>query len=162
MVEPLVFTESAFQRGHAPIFFNIRREGWFITPEEQPSAVEELLAKAKRALNQARLLLIQGEPDGATSRAYYAMFDAAQAALLSRGITRSRHTGVHSAFGHYFVNQGLIAADLHKALVDAYNKRIIADHAPQSVSEVDAREIFRNAEAFLQAVEELIAREIQA
>lgn len=162
MVEPLVFTESAFQRGHTPIFFNIRREGWFIMPEEQSSAVEALLARVREDLSEARLLLAEGLPNGAASRAYYAMFNTAQAALLSKGITRSRHTGVHAAFNYYFVRTGQLPPNLHDALVDAYNKRLIADYSPQSVTLEDARNILRNAEAFLQAVEELIARETQA
>ncbi|WP_295439099.1 HEPN domain-containing protein [uncultured Thiodictyon sp.] len=42
---------------------------------------DEYLAKARRALASARLLLADGDLDGACNRAYYAMFDAAQAAV---------------------------------------------------------------------------------
>lgn len=161
MVEPLVFTETAFQRGHAPIFFNIRREGWFIMPDKEPTAVEELLGKARKALEDARRLLEVDSANGTTSRAYYVMFGAAQAALLSRGITRSRHTGVHSTFNYYFVRTGQLPSILYDAVVDAYNKRIIVDYSPQSVTLEEARNILRDAEAFLQAIEELLARETQ-
>ena len=41
------------------------------------------MAKAERALASAKLLLDSGDVDGACNRAYYAMFDAARAALLS-------------------------------------------------------------------------------
>jgi uncharacterized protein (UPF0332 family) len=40
-----------------------------------------LMQKAARALDSARLLLDAGDTDGACNRAYYAMFDAARAAL---------------------------------------------------------------------------------
>jgi uncharacterized protein (UPF0332 family) len=40
-----------------------------------------LLQKAWRALGSAKLLLSAGDRDGAVNRAYYAMFDAAKAAL---------------------------------------------------------------------------------
>lgn len=43
---------------------------------------QELIAKANRALASAKLLLDSGDVDGACNRAYYAMFDAARAALL--------------------------------------------------------------------------------
>ncbi|WP_237574056.1 MULTISPECIES: HEPN domain-containing protein [Burkholderiaceae] len=39
------------------------------------------MAKAKRAYASARVLLGLGDVDGAVNRAYYAMFDAARAAL---------------------------------------------------------------------------------
>ncbi len=42
---------------------------------------DEYLAKARRALASARLLLADGDPEGACNRAYYGMFDAAHAAL---------------------------------------------------------------------------------
>ena len=42
----------------------------------------DLLHKAERAVESARLLLGDGDVDGACNRAYYAMFDAIRAALL--------------------------------------------------------------------------------
>jgi uncharacterized protein (UPF0332 family) len=44
--------------------------------------IVELMDKAHRALTSARLLLDAGDSDGATNRAYYAMFDSALSALL--------------------------------------------------------------------------------
>jgi uncharacterized protein (UPF0332 family) len=41
--------------------------------------------KAVRACISARVLLDLGDVDGACNRAYYAMFDAARAALLASG-----------------------------------------------------------------------------
>ena len=45
---------------------------------------EDHLLKAHRALASARLLFDDGDMEGACNRAYYAMFDAARAALLSQ------------------------------------------------------------------------------
>lgn len=41
------------------------------------------MQKADRALASARLLLDAGDTEGACNRAYYAMFDAARAALVN-------------------------------------------------------------------------------
>ena len=41
----------------------------------------DLMAKASQAAASARLLLDTGDADGACNRAYYAMFDAARAAM---------------------------------------------------------------------------------
>lgn len=47
---------------------------------------EALLAKARRSLDNARRSLEAGDAEFAASRAYYAMFYAAEALLLSRGL----------------------------------------------------------------------------
>ena len=44
-----------------------------------------LMAKAVRAAESARILLDTGDKEGACDRAYYAMFNAARAALLASG-----------------------------------------------------------------------------
>lgn len=44
------------------------------------------MAKAMQAAASAKVLLDAGDTDGACNRAYYAMFDAARAALLASGV----------------------------------------------------------------------------
>ncbi|MHB8253387.1 MAG: HEPN domain-containing protein [Acidiferrobacter sp.] len=46
---------------------------------------EDLMAKARQAAASAKVLLDTGDADGACNRAYYAMFDAARAALMASG-----------------------------------------------------------------------------
>ena len=46
---------------------------------------QDLMAKAIQAAASAKVLLDTGDSDGACNRAYYAMFDAARAALLASG-----------------------------------------------------------------------------
>jgi uncharacterized protein (UPF0332 family) len=41
------------------------------------------MAKAHRAIASAHMLLKDNDSDGACNRAYYAMFDAARAALIA-------------------------------------------------------------------------------
>jgi len=65
--------------------------------------LQSLVDRARRSLRSARNILDDGDHDFAMSRAYYAMFYAATAALLSRGITRTKHTGVIAAFGQHLV-----------------------------------------------------------
>ena len=144
-MEPLVFTEQEYQRGRTPLFFNVRREGMFMGPEDQPSVVRELLTKVRRDLALAHLALQQDYYDGAVSRAYYAMFNAAQAAILSRGITKSRHLGVVSAFGFHFVRTGLVPSQLHQAFEAAYEKRLAADYSPEPVSQQEAEDVLKEA-----------------
>jgi len=66
------------------------------------------LAKALQAAASAELLLGAGDADGACNRAYYAMFDAARAALLASmapvetEIART-HNGLITAFRLHLV-----------------------------------------------------------
>lgn len=85
------------------------------------------MAKASRAIASAKLLLDAGDVDGACNRAYYAMFDAAHAALLWAGAhvnpaETKTHRGLIAAFGEHLVKPALLTADLGKALnqVDAF------------------------------------------
>ena len=65
--------------------------------------LQSLIEKARRYLRSAELLIGDGDYDSAVSRAYYAMFYAAEAALLKKGMTFSSHKAVISAFGQHFV-----------------------------------------------------------
>lgn len=51
------------------------------------------MAKPSRAIASAQLLLDAGDVDGASNRAYYAMFDAAHAALLWAGAQAGAFVG---------------------------------------------------------------------
>ena len=73
---------------------------------------DQLMGKATRAVASARLLLSDGDVDGACNRAYYAMFDAARAALLvlvpgiDPALVKS-HGGLISMFSLHFVKPGI-------------------------------------------------------
>jgi uncharacterized protein (UPF0332 family) len=79
------------------------------------------MAKAVRATASAKILLDTGDVDGACDRAYYAMFNAARAALLASGapvqadISRT-HSGLIAAFSLHLVKPGQVSVDLGRAL----------------------------------------------
>jgi hypothetical protein len=81
--------------------------------------IAEFMSKADSALGSAKLLLDAGDSDGATNRAWYAMFDAASAALAWAGAaaTHDRHKthsglslveGSKSGPPHYVLAMGTI------------------------------------------------------
>ncbi len=80
-----------------------------------------------------------GFPDQATSRAYYAAFFAAEAALLSLGETRSKHSGVIAAFGRLVVKEGGFNPKLGGDLRRLFELRNAADYSwldePQATSD---------------------------
>jgi uncharacterized protein (UPF0332 family) len=116
-----------------------------------------LMEKADRACESARVLLDLGDADGATNRAYYAMFDAARAALLATGapvdadIGRT-HSGLIGAFGNYLVKNGPISKEIGRLLNRAHEIRQIADYTGDTVEPDKAREMVEQAGTFLSAI----------
>lgn len=118
---------------------------------------EALMAKAVRACASARALLDLDDVDGACNRAYYAMFDAARAALLASGAPvkpdiGKTHSGLISAFGEHLVKNGPISKEMGRLLKRAEEIRIVADYKSDSVELVDAREMVEQAEVFVATI----------
>jgi uncharacterized protein (UPF0332 family) len=96
------------------------------------------MAKATRAAESAALLLNAGDLDGACNRAYYAMFDAARAALLAAGVQMGAeiprsHGGVISAFRLLLVKPGRVSLELGRSLNRAEEIRLVADYKGETV-----------------------------
>ena len=120
-------------------------------------AQRDLLLSARDSLEAARVLLDSGYPDYAASRAYYAMFDAAEAFLEGKGLWYSKHSAVVSAFGKEFAATGLVPTDYHRSLKRAEELRHVADYGPRKFVEPDkAREQIERAERFLDLARQMI------
>jgi len=119
----------------------------------------ECMRKATRSLRAARMLFENGFMDDASSRAYYAMFDAARAALLAANapveaeVARS-HKGLIAAFGKHIVKPGMIAPDIGRSLGQAQHVRLIADYSGDPVEAKDADRMLLWAASFVDAITE--------
>lgn len=118
---------------------------------------ERYLAKADRALDSAWLLLADGDLEGACNRAYYAMFDAAQGALLLSEAAADpaairTHSGLIGAFGKHLVKTGRIPADLGRTLNQVERMRLLADYTGEEIEPERARWVVDRAAAFLGAI----------
>lgn len=87
------------------------------------------LEKSKEDLQWARALLAQGGYRQSISRAYYAVFALASAALLTQQIKRKKHSGVESAFHQFLVKPRLIEPEYAVLYKDAFKARLDADYA---------------------------------
>jgi hypothetical protein len=128
-----------------------------MTPQRSAAS---LMAKAAQALASARVLLETNDADGAANRAYYAMFDAAQAALLSSGVPAAdalgkTHRGVINAFSAYLVKEGPVSKELGRQLKRAEEVRLVADYNGETVTLADAAELVNQAELFVKAMQAL-------
>jgi uncharacterized protein (UPF0332 family) len=116
------------------------------------------MAKAVRAATSAQVLLAEGDMDGACNRAYYAMFDAARAALLASKapvepeIGRT-HGGLVSAFSLHLVKTGRVSVELGRALNRAEELRLVADYKGEPVEVEYAAWAVRVSQEFVQAIQ---------
>jgi len=118
---------------------------------------DALMLKAVRACASARALFELDDVDGACNRAYYAMFDAARAALLVSGAPvksdiGKTHSSLISAFSQHLVKNGPISKEMGRLLKRAEEIRIVADYKDDSVELDDAREMVEQAETFVAAM----------
>jgi uncharacterized protein (UPF0332 family) len=116
--------------------------------------VEERLARARSDLDASRLLLNSGFLDQAASRAYYAAFYAAEAAVLRLGETRSSHAGLIAAFGSLVVKKGGFEPSVAALLRELFDLRNDADYELLgSITKDHAQQAIASAERFVNAVE---------
>lgn len=122
-----------------------------------PATPDRLMAKADTACSSARTLLAFGDVDGAANRAYYAMFDAARAALVASGapveadIGRT-HSGLIGAFGNFLVKNGPVPREVGRLLNRAHEIRLVADYTGDSVETADAEEMAGQADTFVATI----------
>lgn len=119
------------------------------------------LAKARRALASASLLLRDGDNDGACNRAYYAMFDAAIAALFAvqpdLGPEHLRtHNGLIAAVGQYLVKPGSMEASMGRAINQVERIRLLADYTGEPVDTTKVAWAILQAEQFVAAADATI------
>lgn len=108
------------------------------------------MQKAERAIGAAESLLRDGNPDFSVSRAYYAMFYAAEAMLAATGQRFRKHGGVHAAFGEQFVRTGRVDSKLHRWLLDAFDKRLQSDYGIEAeITVEDAETVIEQAREFV-------------
>jgi uncharacterized protein (UPF0332 family) len=116
------------------------------------------LERSWEELAAARLLADKGFAAQAVSRAYFAAFFAAEAALLVLGETRSKHSGVVSTFVHLLVRSGQLEEDIGRLLRSLFERRNEADYSPVDVPAEEAEAAIQDAERVVGAVETWLAQ----
>lgn len=118
-----------------------------------------LMTKAQRALSSASALLAAGDTDGACNRAYYAMFDAARAALLASKApvppeVAKTHSGLITAFSLHLVKSGTFSVELGKSFNKAEDLRLIADYKGDPLEDADGSWVVARAGEFVDAIQQ--------
>ncbi len=120
--------------------------------------IEGYIQKAERKLAVAEKLFKSGDYEDAVSRAYYAVYHAAQALLLTEGQEAETHKGVVTLFGLLFVKTGKFSKQTGKYLANLKDDRESGDYevfsfvdgetAEQALFE--AKEFLKETESYLQ------------
>jgi uncharacterized protein (UPF0332 family) len=118
----------------------------------------EGLERCWEELAAARLLAGKGFEAQAVSRAYFAAFFAAEAALLALGETRSKHSGVVSAFVHLLVRGGQLDQEIGRLLRSLFERRNEADYSLVDVPAEEADAAIRDAQRVVSAVQTWLVR----
>jgi uncharacterized protein len=114
------------------------------------------LSRAQEELDTASENITHGRYRAAVSRAYYAVFYMASAALFSQSIQRAKHSGVESAFSQFLVKEGYIEPEYSRLYQRARRQREEADYADVPVDEITARQVLTDAGLFVERVERFL------
>jgi uncharacterized protein (UPF0332 family) len=122
----------------------------------------DYMAKALRAQASAELLLADGDVEGACNRAYYAMFDAAHAAILhvdpeaDLGQIRT-HRGLIAAFGQRLVKTSMLDVTLGRSLNQVERLRLLSDYTGEAVEVDAARQALVQARDFVKSIAQFVS-----
>lgn len=96
-----------------------------------------------------------GSPAGVVNRAYYAMFYAALAILMTVDKGSSKHQGVIALFDQSFIKPGILPRELGKSLHRVFELRQVGDYRDLLViTKEQAEDVIKTASEFTKTIEE--------
>jgi uncharacterized protein (UPF0332 family) len=125
--------------------------------QPQRDLADYRMARARESIEDARLLLDQGRLPAAANRIYYAMFYAATALLITKGLSSSRHSGIIGLFRREFVKPGLFPMDLAEFIDAAFDERLESDYGDYiQLERADLEDLLAGGRRFIAKAEELV------
>ncbi|HEY7075512.1 MAG TPA: HEPN domain-containing protein [Solirubrobacteraceae bacterium] len=116
----------------------------------------EPLERGREELRAARALLDTGFPSQALTRAYFAGFHAAAAALMTTGESPPTEAGVLAAFSRRASSNGHFAADDARALRKLFEDRNDVDYALAEAPVHEAQQAVDAAEQLVASVSRFV------
>lgn len=125
--------------------------------EEIPAYLREEMKKAEHSLKAAKKLIEEKLTDDAVSRAYYAVFHSARAALKTKGIETKTHQGLITQFALHLVKSGLLETEYGDILRQQKEDRETGDYEPfVSFSLEEAEKRVKDAEQFVRRIQKFL------
>lgn len=123
--------------------------------------VEKIIKKSHRSLETARSNFSINDYETASSKAYYAVFHIMQAALLLKGLTYSKHSGVMGGFSREFIKTGTFPKEFSNKIRRLFKDREISDYSYSLIIEKhQAQEDIKAAKEIIEAVESYLREKI--
>lgn len=118
--------------------------------------IQYRLESAKEMLRDAKLLKENGgSPVSIINRAYYSVFYAALALLVTEDVEPTKHTGVLAKFDELFIREKIFPKEMSRILHHAFDMRQAGDYQKSKViTEEQAFDILNSAEEFVRVIEE--------
>ncbi|MBC8417193.1 MAG: HEPN domain-containing protein [Desulfobacterales bacterium] len=117
------------------------------------------LEQADESLEAAKTLLEQKLIRPSINRAYYAMFYAVLALLVTEKKETSKHGGAIALFDRDFVKKGVFTKDFSRWLHDAFDLRQRSDYTALYCASMDeAEKTLENAQVFVMEVKTQIKK----
>ena len=123
--------------------------------------VQYRLELAQEMLRDARLLQENGgSPASIVNRAYYSVFYAALALLVTVDVEPNKHAGVLAKFDELFVRQGIFPKEMSRILHHAFDMRQAGDYQKSKViTEEQAFEVLTSANEFVKTIQKKLLPE---
>ncbi len=181
---PMLWTSDEFrhrQNLKIPLYVNLQREGievwdesaWQTTAQTVPLDFEEgvlrqmdeatrktiqlHLERAHHNLSFLERIDAHDFPDIAISRAYYAAFYAATAALYAVNVIRGKHSGIKSAISQFLVQPGLLEEEYKDIYEELFQRRGKSDYDPEFVvTEGETKHLLEKARRFVARIERFL------
>lgn len=125
--------------------------------EALKNQIDKIIKKSHRVLETARNNFDMGDYDTASSKAYYSVFHIMQAALLFRGLTFSKHSGVISGFSKEFIKTGIFPEEFSKKIRSLFKDREISDYSYSlNIEKEESSQDIETASEIVRIVEEYL------
>lgn len=111
------------------------------------------MARAHQAVETGQFVMRREDFIATVNRAYYAMFYAANALLATKGLERSKHSGVIAAFREHFVKPGIIEVSMSRFFGEALDERHMADYELEPLDYETATRNLTHAAEFVDRIE---------
>lgn len=121
--------------------------------------VQYRLELSQEMLRDAVLLQQNGgSPVSVVNRAYYSVFYAALALLVTADVEPNKHAGVLAKFDELFVRQGIFPKEMSQILHHAFDMRQAGDYQKSRViTEEQARDVLTSASEFVKTIQKKLS-----
>ena len=129
----------------------------YLNDESRNALIEYRLQRAFETLEEADYNSKGGYYNTAVNRLYYSAFYAANALLLSKGISCETHKGVKSMISLHFVRNGILDIEDAKSLNQLFQNRQSGDYEDFTYCDLELYNILRpKAESFIIKIRDIL------